>query len=118
VLSPFFLILFFIANKATTTSLLPSPNFSLFLFEAKKMMATSLLPSHFYFFSYCYYEQSNGSNLVVVTLFLFFFLLEAKMGDGNKLVIITFFVSVAIKKPTTIVIAFFKCFTAKKVMAC
>jgi hypothetical protein len=48
----------------------------------------------------------------------FFLLLEAKMGDNNKLDVIAFFsVGVVTKKVTAIVVTFFKCFVAKKVMA-
>jgi len=40
------------------------------------------------------------------------------MGDGNKLVVIAFFVGVVAKKATTAIFALFKCFAAKKVMVC
>jgi hypothetical protein len=44
-------------------------------------------------------------------------MLEAKMGDNNKLIAITFFLcGVAAKKVTIVVVAFFKCFVAKKAM--
>jgi len=51
---------------------------------------------------------------------IFYFLkFEAKMGDNNKLVVVTFFfVRIVAKKVTTTVITFFKCFVAKKIMAC
>jgi hypothetical protein len=49
----------------------------------------------------------------------FFLLLEAKMGDNNKLNVIAFFFSVGVvaKKVIAVVVTFFKCFVTKKVMA-
>jgi hypothetical protein len=42
------------------------------------------------------------------------------MGGNNKLVTVTFFSSIGVvaKKAITIVVTFFKCFIAKKAMAC
>jgi hypothetical protein len=47
-------------------------------------------------------------------------LLEAKMGNNNKLVVVAFFSSIGVvaKKAIAAIVTFFKCFASKKAMAC
>ncbi len=83
------------------------------------MMATSLLPSLF-FSSFVTVNKTMVISLLPLPFFSL--LLEAKMGGSKKLVAITFFffffVGVVAKKVIAIVVTFFKCFAAKKAMAC